>query len=191
MSEQLRPHSEHGEQHEAVDASVEARENLERIHSKAEKAEHDPIQKHIESLQASVEQQAVSGKEMPGIDTAPEQANQSFGVSKELKNDSYKKTLKRIRSHLNGPEKVFSRVVHQPVVEKTSNGLARTVARPSAFLGGSFGALAGSALLVYMSRHYGFTYNYAAIFFVFAAGFVAGLVIELLYKLLFRKRHVS
>lgn len=188
MSEQLRPNAEHGERHEVIDASAEARENLERIHSKAEKAEHDPLQKHIESLQASVESQAISGKEISGADTAAEQTTQSFGISKELKADTYKHTLKRIRSHLKTPEKAFSKIIHQPVIERTSNGLSKTVARPSAFLGGSFFALLGSAVLLYMSRHYGFTYNYAAIFAVFAVGFAVGLILELLYKLLTRKR---
>jgi len=186
MSEQLRSSGE--QLQPQLDASAEARKNLERIHEEAEKAEKDPLQKHIESLQNRAETEAISGKEIPAAEQHAENQDQSFGITRELKTDAYKKSLKKIRGHLNAPERVFSRVVHQPVIEKTSNGLAKTVARPSAFLGGSLGALLGSSLLVYLSRHYGFKYNYAFIFVTFAAGFAVGLLLEALYKLVARRR---
>jgi hypothetical protein len=186
MSEKLQVSGEQAAPN--LDVSREAQENLKRLEQAAKAAEQDPIQKHVESLQARVETQAISGKEFPKAEVASEQSAQIFGITQELKTDAYNRTLKRIRTHMSTPDRIMSKVVHQPIIEKVSNVSARTVARPSAFLGGSFLALIASTALVYLSRHYGFTYNYAIIFIAFAAGFILAIAIELLFKLVKRRR---
>ena len=187
MSEKL--HNSGEQNLGSIDTSGESKRNLERLRDEADQANRDPLQKHVESLQARAEAQAISAKEAPSVETHSENSNQSYGITKHLKNDSYKHTLKKIRSNLSAPDRALSKVVHQPAVEKVSNGLAKTVARPSAFFGGSLGALIGSAVLVYMSRHYGFTYNYAAIFVAFAIGFTVALVIEFSIRFIRRKSY--
>lgn len=186
MSERLH----HGPENsaESIDTSVEAQKLQEKLQEKAESAEKDSIQQHIESLSKSVEQQAISGKELNIGDKNTESSQQTFGTSKQLKADAYKRALKRIRTGLNVPERTLSRVVHQKAVESASNAAAKTVARPSALLGGGIGAFVGSAVLLYFSRQNGFTYNYTVIFVLFVGGFFAGALVELVVRLLFRKR---
>lgn len=164
MSEKL--HSK-GEQLPSLEVNTEAEKNLERLREAARNAEHEP-QKNIEAIQKSIEAQAVSGKEINIGDKTGEQSNQSFGVTKHLKADAYRKTLRSIRNQLSAPDRALSRVIHQPTIETASNALSSTVARPSGFLGGSLFALVGSAGLLWASRHYGFTYNYTALFVLFA-----------------------
>lgn len=177
-----------GEKLQSIDTSVEAQKNLEKLRERAEAAENDPIQKHIESLSRSVEQQAVSGKELNVGDKTTESSQQTFGSTKHLKADAYKRSLKNIQRSLKTPERVMSKVIHQPVVDAVSNAAAKTVARPSVLLGGSIGAFIGSAALLYMSKHYGFTYNYTVFFVLFIGGFFVGALAELLIKALRRKR---
>lgn len=186
MSERLH----HGAENkvESIDTSAEAQKLQEKLQENAEHAEKDPIQKHIESLSKSVEQQAISGKEVNVGDKTTESSPQTFGTSKQLKADAYKRALKRVRTGLNVPERTLSRVVHQKTVESVSNAAAKTVARPSALLGGGIGAFVGSAVLLYVSRNNGFTYNYTAIFALFMGGFFAGALVELLLRLLGRKQ---
>lgn len=184
MSEKLQSS---GEQLPNVEANVESEKNLERLRDAAKNAEHEP-QTNIEAIQKSIENQAISGKEHNVGDHAGEQSKQSFGIDAGVKSDGYKKSLRKIRSQLNQPERVLSKIIHQPTVEATSNALAKTVARPSAFLGGSLGALIGSAVLLYVSKHYGFSYNYAVIFVLFAGGFAVGIVLELFFRLIVRRR---
>lgn len=171
-----------------IDTSVEVQKNLERLSEKAEQAENDPIQNHIESLAKRAELQAVSGKEANVGDTHKEDRQPDFSSAKHLKADAYKRSLKKVRNNLNLPERTFSRIVHQRTVESVSNAASKTVARPSAFLGGSLGALLGSAALLYISRQNGFTYNYAIFLFLFVGGFIAGAAVELLLKLLLRHK---
>lgn len=173
---------------ENIDTSSESERNLNRLREAAKQAEKDPLQAHVESLQQSAEQQAISGKELNVGDTTGESSGQTFGIDKALKADSYKRSLRKIRTSLNTPERAFSRVVHNPVVESVSNTTAKTVARPSAFLGGSMGALIGSATLLFMAKRYGFTYNYTVFLVLFAGGFIVGLLIELLLRVVLRRR---
>jgi acetyl-CoA carboxylase beta subunit len=171
----------------SVEASAETERNLERLREAAKQAEKDPLSTQIESLQQTAETKAISGKEINVADASKENTNQSFGISKDLKADAYKKSLRHIRTSLRRPERAFSRIVHNQTIETISSGAAKTVARPSAFLGGSMGALVGSATLLYMSKQYGFTYNYTVLLVLFTGGFIVGLIVELLVRLLFKR----
>lgn len=171
-----------------IDTSAESEKNLERLREAAKNAEQDPLQKHVESLSRSAEAQAISGAEHNIGDKQGESSAQSFGTTKDLKTDAYKRTLRKVRGQLNAPQRAFSRVVHQPIIDNTSNALSKTVARPSAFLGAGLGALVGSSILLYISRKNGFTYNYTTLFVLFAGGFMLGLLLELLFKLVVRKK---
>lgn len=187
MSEKLT--STHEQSGEKLDLNSEIAKNRERLEEAAEKAEKNQSGDKLESIRQSVEQQAISGKE-----TAPtghsESGKQTFTNQKALKADAYKKTLGRVRSQLRLPDRVFSKVVHQPVVDSVSNALGSTVARPSGFFGGSLIALIGSGTLLYMARHYGFTYNYAVVFFLFIGGFALGMILELLVRAVFRRKRI-
>ncbi len=187
MSEKL--HSG-GEKLPAVEANAESEKNLELLREAGKKAEHGP-QDNLESIKASIEAQAVSGKELNVDDKQGESSGQSFGVHKELKADAYKHTIRKIRSQLKAPDRVLSRIVHQPVVDAVSNATAKTVARPSGFLGGSIVAFIGSAAFLYMARRYGFTYNYAVVFMLFVGGFALGIILELFLRLVFRRKSSS
>jgi hypothetical protein len=185
MSEQLHQTGEQGG--ESIDTSVESQNNLERLQEQAELAEKDPLQKHVESLQQSAEAQAISGKEFNVGDKTGEGSRQAFGVQKELKADSYKRTLRKVQSQLRLPERVMSRLIHQPVVDVVSNVTGKTVARPSGFFFGSLFALLGSAAFLYMTKHYGFRYNYAVLFMLFVGGFALGLLLELIWRVILRR----
>lgn len=186
MSEQLHTSGEF--KTEAIDTSAESEKNQERLQERAEQAEQDPLQKHVESLAHAAEQQAISGKELHVGDKQGESSAQTFGVQKRLKNDSYKRTIRKVQSQLPLPARVASRIIHQPVVDAVSNAAAKTVARPSGFLGGSIVAFLGSSAFLYMTKHYGFTYNYAVLFMLFIGGFVLGLLLELVVRIIIRRK---
>lgn len=186
MSERLAHSPEH--KTEAIDASAEVEKNLERLNEAAEQAEKDPLQKHVESLAKAAESQAVSGKELNVGDKQGESSSQTFGVHKQLKTDAYKRTIKKVQTKLPAPERVMSKVIHQPAVDAVSNVTAKTIARPSGFFGGSLFAFLGSAAFLYMAKFYGFSYNYAVLFMLFVGGFVLGLLVELLWRAIFRRR---
>lgn len=184
VTEKLHEPKGHEHKSENLDASAEASQNLERLQKEANK-EVLPGDK-VEQLHAQAKERAVSGKETTVGEKESRPSHTS--VHKELKDSSYKQTLRHIQTKLRGSDKVLSRAMHQPVVEKLSNAGAKTIARPSGVLGGGFMALIGSSVLLYMTKHYGFEYNFTIFFLLFVTGFLAGLVLEGLLRLVRRKR---
>lgn len=183
MSEQLRQSPE--TTNESIDTSVETENNLKRL----QEAARNTPETSVDAIEASLkkaESHAVSGREITIGEREASRSGDAPGAHQELKTQSYKRTMNRIQSSLNKPERAMSKIIHQPVVDKLSSIAAQSVARPSGVLGGSIAALVGSIGLLYFARHYGFTYNYLFFAVLFVVGFIFGSVVEGLIKLVRR-----
>ncbi len=172
---QLEAHTEHTEDPQAIEHPIENTET-----------NTDTI---IESLRSIAETQAVSGKEtIIGEKGQPHESDDSHAsLHQQLRQTSFERSLQKIRSHMSGPDRQFSRFVHQPAIDAVSNFSAKTIARPSGLLIGSLFALIGSVFTLYMARRYGFLYNNLLFMFLFAAGYIVGLFCELSWRLLHRR----
>ncbi len=166
---------------EIIDTSVETAKNAERLQDAAEKSQ-EVDKSTVEQLRHDIKEKAISGKEVT-VGEKHESGGSSSGVTKQLKSQSYQKTLQHIRTQLSKPQRAFSKVIHQPAVEKMSAIGAQTAARPSGILGGATFALLGSLALLIVSKRLGFSYNYLAFFGLFLGGFAVGLILELLFRL--------
>lgn len=142
---------------------------------------HDS-KEHLDKLRQHIESQSVASKEVP-VWEKEKPAHQPTTVNRAMKKDSYNRSLKTIRSKLGSGDRLASRVIHQPLVDRLSSIGATTVARPSGILGGSIGALIGSIALLLMTKHYGITYNYLLIFPFFGLGFAVGLLFEVVVRI--------
>ena len=89
---------------------------------------------------------------------------------------------------MGAPSKALSKVIHQPVIERVSEVAGATVARPSGILGGGLFAVLGSAILLYVTKHYGYHYNYLIFGMLFVGGFAAGMIVELVLRTVIRKK---
>ena len=81
-------------------------------------------------------------------------------------------------------DRALSRIIHQPVVSRLSEGVGQSLTRPSGLLGGSLVAFLGSSGYLYLARHIGFTYNYSVFWLLLVGGFVFGIGLEMLVWLL-------
>lgn len=180
MSEKHIPRPEHQTQHEH---SVE-HGHYERVtHAKAEQARlaaQEKARQNIEHIKALAEQEAKQAHDTKLEEPASREPDSMFGMHQSLKDTSFAHTLARIQRKLPAPARAFSRVVHNPTIDKISAVSAQTVARPSGILGGSLVAFLGSSLALYYSKQYGFKYNYAFVFMLFIGGYAIGAVLELL-----------
>ena len=147
--------------------------------SNAEKAKNSVGD--TEQLARKVEQYAISGKEMSHGDRADTKRHPVL-VNKQLKDMAYSRAMTRVRKHLSIPSRAFSKVVHSKSLEKPSEVIGNTVARPSGMLGGAFVAAIGSSILLWVTKHYGYEYNYLAVILLFVIGLTLGLAIEMLWK---------
>ena len=101
-------------------------------------------------------------------------------INRDLKKATLQRELTQIRIHLSKPNKVLSKVIHQPVVRNVSEAAGKTVSRPSGLLGGSLMAFIGTSAYFYLAANQGFKYNYAVFLAMFFGGFALGLILELL-----------
>lgn len=155
---------------------------------KAEKAPESraEVEKNIEKARTEAQHEAISGREVSGgEDKAKGDDTPPPRVSRK---ESYNHTMKVVRSELSAPERAFSKVIHNPVVERTSEVIGSTVARPNAILSGSiFAALTVLALYV-TARHYGFALSGFETIGAFIVGWAIGIVFDLLRGMITGKR---
>ncbi len=145
-------------------------------------AEHRPS---VEELTARVEAQAVSGKEL-APSPSHENNHHPVLVNKQLKDTAYNRTMVRVQKHLSLPSRTFSKVIHSQLLDKPSELASKTVARPSGMLGGTFFAMLGTLGLFWLTRKYGYEYNYLMAIVLFIGGAIIGLTAEAVLKVLKR-----
>ncbi len=87
---------------------------------------------------------------------------------------AYDEIMLETREHLPATEKVFSTVIHQPIIEKVSDVTANTVARPNAILSGSIAAFFVVLAVYLIARHFGYPLSGSEALLVFIAGWLLG-----------------
>lgn len=184
------PKLEHHKHSESVPVSHENHARLE--HNLNQQAEKDK-QKHealnLEHLLEKAEAQAEASETVIVSEPNTQESESLIGLQQSLKSGAYQHTLLRIQQRLPKQVRIFSKFTHQKTVEAISETSAKTIARPSGLLGGSLCAFLGSLMLLYYSKHYGFTYNYGLFLILFVGGFVGGIIIEVgLWTLTRRKQ---
>jgi hypothetical protein len=186
MSEKFKSHGEHRESHSSHENYSDALKNAhERELSTAEK-EHGSTEE-LEKIRAKVEQQAPLHVEKSHTEREHLSHNHPVIINKQLKDMAFSRSMTRTRKKLSKPSRAFSKVIHAPIVDKSSEFVGKTVARPSGMLTGAFLAFIGTSALLWITKYYGYTYNYLLVILLFVGGMVLGLALEGLYKVLRKK----
>jgi hypothetical protein len=179
MSEKI-THPESHKAHEALH-SKENHERLAKHHEQtAEQAKKELSEVNLGKLREQAKTHAESATHKTIDKHLDKEPGVALGTQYALKASAYEQTLRRVRKRLSKPDKVLSKVVHNKTVDALSNVGAQTIARPSGVLGGSICAFLGSVILLYTAKHYGFRYNYLALFLLFITGYLLGSLLELI-----------
>lgn len=132
-----------------------------------------------EKARAAVEK-AISveagGKEK---DVAPATSSprQRSRISTKEKEASFKKRIEQTQKHLSPTSRTFSKVIHAKPIEKASDAIGSTVARPNAILAGAVTAFF-LVLAVYLTAK---TLGYVLSGFETIAAFIVGWVLGITY----------
>jgi hypothetical protein len=149
----------------------------------------DNIAKSRHEVEAAFE---ADGGKRGNKTTQPKQATPSRKIikkaTKDQKKTEYKKTMKEIQKEMTPAERTFSKVIHNPVVEKTSEVAGATVARPAALLAGSLTAFILVSLVYIVAKYFGYPLSGAESIIAFAIGWVLGLLIDWLRVMISGKR---
>jgi len=111
-----------------------------------------------------------------------------YSSVQQQRKHTYKDTLSRIRTGLPAPLRPLSKIIHQPAIEKLSDALSATIARPGAILAGSVTAFLFVSGAYFMALYNGFSLSGSETFIAFAAGWIAGIVFDLTLTLFRRNR---
>lgn len=165
---------------ETLKDTLEIQEQLqEQIESRAEKAQDN--ENKTESARHEAMEQAVSAEEEKKAAVAEkidqEQRSQS-GPTKQDLDQSFNKTMSRVQKDMDPASRTFSKVIHNPVVDKVSNAVGNTVARPNIILAGALGALILGSALYMIAKNFGYVLSGFEAIGAFALGWAVGAIIE-------------
>lgn len=164
---------------EQLESYLKAEASVERAaeRSKVESGEKSEANARVEALKQAVSVERGSA-ERKGKEPASSPAKRRHGVvSKKERTESYKQHMKQIQSDMKPAERAFSKVIHNPVVEKTSEVVGSTVARPNAILSGAVVAFVLVLAVYLVAKHFGYPLSG----FESIGAFIVGWVIGLLY----------
>jgi hypothetical protein len=163
---------------------AEAKQHQERIRDKIESnaenadksnnAEREALREVHETAMPASEFVSNSGEEVA--------AAQPAVASKKEKQRSFDTTMHHARKNMRVLDRSFSRVIHQPVVERTSDALSKTVARPSGLLGAGIASFIGLMLIFGVAKFAGFQLSGSEMPLLLIVGLVSGLFIEWVLK---------
>lgn len=158
------------EHYEQLDNKAEKHETLaESVEKQAEKARVEALENAI-----SVEKSGAEKDRQPAH-KAP--ARRKGSISKHEKKAAFDRHMKQVQAEMTGPERAFSKFIHTPVVEKISDTVGSTIARPNAILAGSFTAF----ILVLGVYTVAKTFGYPLSGFETIGAFIVGWVIGILF----------
>jgi hypothetical protein len=163
---------------EATTQHEGAPQNRERELTSAEAAHGKNEQ--VETHRNNVEQHAISSTEKAHLGVENEQPKNTHPLiaSMQLKTVAWSRQMTRTRKRLRAPDRAFSKVIHSPVIDKPSELIGNTIARPQGMLWGSVFAFVGTSVLLWVTNHYGYEFNYLLVVLLFLGGSLFGTAIE-------------
>jgi hypothetical protein len=144
-------------------------ENLESAAKSVEKAKVEALKEAVSVEAGGVEKAAKGPKEGP--------AHRRGGISKKEKEASFKKEMARVQAEMSPPARVFSKFIHSKPVEKTSEFVGATIARPNAILSGAIVAFVLVLAVYLLAKQLGYVLSG----FETIGAFIVGWIIGVLY----------
>lgn len=146
------------------------RYNDKEAHQAAENARHEAIQKALFSKEQGREKRSHQAN----------RHNTSPTLHREDREASFGQTMEQVRKQLPRSTRTFSTFIHHPAIERVSEFLGKTIARPNAILAGGLTAFITVLALYFYAKYAGFTLQGSETIVAFAVGWVLGLAFDLL-----------
>ncbi len=168
---------------EASPERVEAQKNIDAKvergaeQAKIENGEQSLERAKIEALEQAISVEKGSAEKKNKASDAP--APRRHGVvSKKEQKASYALHMNKLQAELPPTQRGFSKVIHNPVVEKTSEALGSTIARPNAILAGAMVAFFLVLAVYLIAKHLGYVLSGFETIGAFIVGWVLGVLYD-------------
>src|SRR5680860_281141 len=125
----------------------------------------------LEALEAATGVESKSNKK---VEEHPSTSRRG-PIGKKQREKSFVQTMNHVQSALPTSSRIFSRIIHNGVVEKTSDFLGSTVARPDAILAGAFTAFILTLLTYTVAKTIGYSLSGFETIAAFIIGWLVGI----------------
>jgi hypothetical protein len=150
------------------------RYNENEAHYTAEKARSEALKEALLSKEQGKEKRTHQA----------ERHNASHVITPQQREASFEQTMEHVRKALPRRSRGFSGFIHQANVERTSEFLGKTIARPNAILAGGICAFVVVLALYSYAKFAGFSLSGSETIIAFMAGWTVGLLFDLVRSLL-------
>ena len=169
-----------------VSSNVEAaQEQLDKLNEKlknggelgVENAEKSEAAARIEALETaiSIEKGSAEKAKKP---SAPTPVKRRGAISKKEHEASFKKHMKQVQAEMPAPQRAFSKIIHAKGVEKASETIGSTIARPNAILSGAIVAFVLVLGVYLLAKNLGYTLSGFETIAAFFVGWVLGVLYD-------------
>jgi predicted CopG family antitoxin len=147
------------------------------IEARAEKARLEALETAVSVESKSVEKE-----------TSKSPASRRGPINKKQREKSFKQTMGQVQKELPTSNRVFSKMIHNNFVEKTSDIVGNTVARPNALFAGAFVAFILTILTYTVAKTMGYQLSGFETIAAFIIGWVIGIAYDYLRVLITGKK---
>ncbi len=138
--------------------------------------------------QEALETATSAEKGEKGVEAKKDKQPRQRVANKKQRDISYKRTMKHVQEELPLGSKVFSKVIHIKAVEKASDILGSTIARPNAILSGAVMAFIFTLAMYAIAKNFGYVLSGFETIAAFIAGWIVGVVYDYLRILITGKK---
>jgi chromatin segregation and condensation protein Rec8/ScpA/Scc1 (kleisin family) len=188
QSKEYEPGPEHNA--EALHAHEHSQELSERLRHRPERYNDNEAHQTAENARHEAFKEALLSKEQ-GKEKRSHQAdrhNASHVITHGDREASFEQTMEHVRKDLPRSTRPFSRLIHRPAVERTSDFIGNTVARPNAILAGGISAFVVVLGLYLYAKYAGFALRGSETAIAFAAGWIIGILFDFFKTMITGKR---
>lgn len=182
-----------GSSHESFDA-----QNLEHLHSEHSEKIRNNLERGVENKshealqdarKEALEQATSIEKERAPVSKERSPAERRGPLTKQERDKSFTSTMTEVRAQMSGASRTFSMFIHNKVVERASDAIGGTIARPNAILSGSIVAFLFTLVIYLIARYNGYPLSGTETIASFAIGWVLGLIFDYFRLLISGKAH--
>ncbi len=135
----------------------------------------------IELSKEARERAAISEKQSSNTEKAATHERKNTSPTTKAKRDkAFSEVMTQARSHMSPASRTFSKVIHNPAVEKTSEVVGSTIARPNAIMSGSISAFIVVLGVFLIAKYYGYPLSGTETIVAFALGWLIGIAYDFL-----------
>jgi hypothetical protein len=180
MAERLHTNEQSPEKNELQEAAQAQNERLaenrERAAELLKDTEPNKTEKARENLDKVIEKDRE--KKTNETEAATERQPKRTTRTKKSLESSFKVQMKDARREMSAPSRAFSKLIHNKAVEKTSEAVGSTIARPNAILSGSLFAFILTASLYFWAKYVGYPLSGFETIGAFIIGWLVGMIFD-------------